>query len=147
MAKKSTDKKSKETKGKKPTPKPVRKVEEPKEEVFDEVVSNEEEKIDETILTETPDVSTETEEQPILVEETVNIIEEVQLNPEIFRGCTLEDTFIKASQLETKTEKPDYKRFLNEDSNKYEVLPLKPMKRDPKNIFFKVKKKIKMIFE
>lgn len=37
--------------------------------------------------------------------------------------------------------------FINSEDSNYEVLPLKPMKRNPKNIFFKIKEKMKIIFD
>lgn len=133
---KTNNKKEKTTKNKKVFPKP-KKVE---EEVFDEVVSDSIEEKKE----EEPIVFTEPENK----EEIAEIVEIVEVQDEVILE---NDTFnIEAETLQKEEKVPVTKkntRILNEESSQYETLPLKPMKRDPKNIFFNVKKKIKMIFE
>ena len=164
MAKKTSDKKNKEVKTKKTSSKPkVEKKVEPvvenndifdivdeqhaefatKDDLFVETANNQED----VLSTGNIDTTVESEQNITNEEKIIVDIEEIQLDPEIFRGSTYEDTLVKASELTAKTENSNLKRVLNGESSQYEELPLKPMKRDPKNIFFKVKKKIKMIFE
>lgn len=161
MAKKTNDKEKKKVKIKKNAEAPKKKVEETFELVNEEVDDSSlplagelltevkvDKKDDETVFTfitengdgeqKAIDVSVNTEEFEEAIEKS--LAENRQLYKENIE-VTVNDT--------KPVEKPKRitEDFINSEDSNYDVLPLKPMKRDPKNIFFKIKDKMKIIFD
>lgn len=110
----------------------------------EEVVFNEIEEIDEVVpVIVEEELSTDTDIEPVndfmaIEEETVTS----ETEPEIETDLEVVDEILKEEP------KPKVvKRIFNSLNNMYETVPLKPMKRNPKNIFFKSKKAIKLPIE